>query len=92
MRLKKDNLGFGLIGCGLISNWHAQAAWRLFYFITLSYWFSLYVYSPFLSPYLESLGASYGMIGFIMASYGLAAVFFRIPTGIVSDRLSIGLA
>jgi len=58
-----------------------------FYFITLTYWFSLYVYSPYFSPYVESLGASHSLTGLILGSYGLTAVFFRLPFGIISDRL-----
>ncbi|MDN5276218.1 MAG: hypothetical protein PWR01_183 [Clostridiales bacterium] len=59
----------------------------LFCIATSLYWFSMYSYVPILSPYAESLGASYKMIGLIVGSYGLTQMLLRIPLGILSDKM-----
>jgi len=56
-------------------------------FATTVYWFSLYVYVPIFTPYVESLGANHTIAGLIAGSYGLAQLILRVPLGIVSDRL-----
>lgn len=55
--------------------------------VTFLYWFSLYAYVPIFSPYLESIGASYKMIGLILGSYGFVQTILRIPLGLISDIL-----
>ena len=50
-------------------------------------WFSSYVYVPILSTYSESVGASLGLVGIILGSYGFVQMVMRIPIGIASDRL-----
>jgi len=59
----------------------------LFGVVTSLYWFSMYAYVPILSPYAESLGASYKMIGLIVGSYGFTQMLLRIPLGIFSDKI-----
>ncbi|NPV79486.1 MAG: MFS transporter [Firmicutes bacterium] len=54
---------------------------------TTVFWMSLYFYVPILSPYSEHLGATLGMVGLIVGSYGFTQLMLRIPTGIWSDRL-----
>lgn len=54
---------------------------------TLLFWFSLYTYPSIFSPYLKELKINTGVIGIILASYGLSQVIFRIPIGLFSDRL-----
>lgn len=56
---------------------------------TAAYWGSLYTYVPILSPYSQHLGASFSMVGLIVAAYGLSQLLLRIPTGIYSDRLGL---
>jgi len=51
------------------------------------FWAALYIYVPILSVYAQSLGASLSIVGFIVASYGVVQLFFRIPLGVASDRL-----
>jgi predicted MFS family arabinose efflux permease len=51
------------------------------------YWASLYVYVPILPTHARSLGATEAQIGAILASYGLTQLFFRLPLGLLSDRL-----
>ena len=51
------------------------------------YWGALYVYSPILSVYAASLGASFTTVGVIVGAYGFVQMLLRIPVGIWSDRL-----
>ena len=51
------------------------------------YWGALYVYSPILSVYAVSLGASFTTVGVIVGAYGFVQMLLRIPVGIWSDRL-----
>lgn len=59
----------------------------LFILVTLLYWTTLYIYVPILTPYLETLGASYSYIGLVVGSYGFMQILFRLPVGIHSDRM-----
>ncbi|MCX7796446.1 MAG: MFS transporter [bacterium] len=60
----------------------------LYFFIsTFLFWFSLYVYTPILSPYAETLGSSLKMIGLIVGSYGFMQFLLRVPLGIWSDKI-----
>ncbi|WHH57560.1 MFS transporter [Petroclostridium sp. X23] len=60
----------------------------LFHFVTGFFWFSLYAYVPTLATYVESLGASYKMVGIVLGSYGFTQMLLRIPLGILSDTLN----
>lgn len=59
----------------------------LFILVTLLYWTTLYIYVPILTPYLETLDASYSFIGLVVGSYGFMQILFRLPVGIHSDRM-----
>lgn len=59
----------------------------VFIVVTLLYWTSLYVYVPILSPYLESLGASFSFAGIVLGSYGFTQIVINLPLGIASDRM-----
>ena len=59
-----------------------------FTLVTLLYWFALYSYSSYITPMADSLGASAVMSGLIASAYGFAMMIFRIPIGILSDRLN----
>jgi predicted MFS family arabinose efflux permease len=61
----------------------------VFICVTLLYWITLYIYVPILSPYLESRGLSYSMVGIVLGSYGFVQIIVRLPLGISSDRLRI---
>ena len=54
---------------------------------TFLFWFSLYVYVPFLPGHTESLGASAAMVGTVVAAYAVAQLVLRIPIGIWADSL-----
>ena len=60
---------------------------HLLYTVTALFWFSTYIYSPVLPTYIKSLGASYLMVGLILGCYGVGQLVFRVPIGIISDRL-----
>ena len=59
----------------------------LFYAITAIFWFALYTYVPYISPYSEYLGADLRMIGLIVGAYGFTQMLIRFPLGILSDKL-----
>ncbi len=52
----------------------------------LFFWFAQYVYIPYHTPYLLSLGAASSFVGIIVGAYGFAQVLLRIPIGIFADR------
>jgi predicted MFS family arabinose efflux permease len=53
----------------------------------LLFWASLYTYVPILPTHARSVGATDSQIGLILASYGLTQLLFRLPLGLLSDRL-----
>lgn len=59
----------------------------IFVIVTLFYWISLYIYVPILSPYMESLGATYAFVGIVLGSYGFMQILIRLPIGILSDQM-----
>ncbi|WP_175640500.1 MFS transporter [Metabacillus schmidteae] len=61
----------------------------LFIVITFIYWFTLYIYVPVFVSYLDYLGGTYTLVGFIVGSYGIMQILLRLPVGVVSDRLQI---
>lgn len=61
----------------------------LFILITFIYWFTLYIYVPVFVSYLDFLGGTYTLVGFIVGSYGIMQILLRLPVGVVSDRLQI---
>ena len=48
------------------------------------YWGALYIYSPILSVYAQSLGASFTTVGIVVGAYGFVQMWLRIPLGIWS--------
>ena len=57
------------------------------YTSTVLYWTSLYLYLPILAPYAEHQGATLKVVGLVISAYGLAQLLFRLPLGILSDRV-----
>lgn len=49
------------------------------------YWASLYFYMPTLSVYVESKATRLGLVGVVLAMYGLWQAVIRLPLGIVAD-------
>ncbi len=60
---------------------------RAFYASMFLYWGALYIYSPILSVYTQSLSASFTTVGMVVGAYGFVQMWLRIPLGIWSDRL-----
>jgi len=59
----------------------------LFYIATSFFWFSLYTYVPYVSPFAEEMGASFRLIGLIGGAYGFTQMAIRFPLGIFSDKI-----
>lgn len=51
------------------------------------FWFAIYIYSPLFSVYLETIHFSYSSIGIILGGYGVTQLVFRLPLGILTDKL-----
>lgn len=67
-----------------IKNTKAQK--NLLLVIVAMYWFSQYVYVPYQTPYLISIGVTAAFAGTIMSAYGLTQMIMRMPVGIMADR------
>ncbi|MGI6005332.1 MAG: MFS transporter [Christensenellales bacterium] len=52
------------------------------------YWFSFFCYMPILTEYVRAFSTTQ-MTGTIIASYGLMQVIFRVPIGMLSDKLKM---
>ena len=53
----------------------------------LFFWASLYTYVPIMPTHALAAGATDTQLGMILASYGLTQLLFRLPLGLLSDRL-----
>jgi len=59
----------------------------VFYIAVSFFWFSLYAYVPYVTPYGEYLGADMRLLGLIAGAYGFTQMLIRIPLGLLSDKL-----
>jgi MFS family permease len=59
---------------------------NLFFVIVALFWFSQYIYVPFFSPYLVTLGVSASLIGVIVGMYGFTQIALRIPLSLWGNR------
>ncbi|MHB1316221.1 MAG: MFS transporter [Christensenellales bacterium] len=50
-------------------------------------WFALFAFTPYLTPYVESLGADNVRIGLMVGAFGFAQIILKMPMGMLSDRL-----
>jgi len=69
---------------------------KFFYPTVALFWFALYVYVPFLSPYLMTIGIAATTIGLVAGVYGVSQLILRIPLGILgriagNHKLIIGI-
>lgn len=62
---------------------HKRAVMQM---ITVLFWFALYVYVSYQTPYLTLLGVASSFIGIILGAYGFSQMIIRIPLGIGADR------
>lgn len=51
------------------------------------FWFSLYLYIPFLTPYLISLGVTATLAGVVFGAHSFVQLILRFPVGLKSDML-----
>ncbi|MFC5451463.1 MFS transporter [Paenibacillus aestuarii] len=58
----------------------------LFCGVTLLFWMSMYTSVPIMAPYVEYLGGSHQLAGWIVGMYGISQMLLRIPVGVLSDR------
>lgn len=49
------------------------------------FWFAQYVYVPYQTPYLFSMGAASSLVGVVVGAYGFSQMLLRIPVGILAD-------
>ena len=59
----------------------------LFLVVVSFFWFSLYAYVPYVTPFAHYLGTDYAQLGIIAGAYGFTQVVLRFPLGIFSDRV-----
>lgn len=59
---------------------------NLFFIVVALFWFAQYIYLPFFSPYLITLGVSASLVGIIVGSYGLTQLALRIPLSAFGSR------
>ena len=52
------------------------------------FWASEYCHAPYFAPYLNSLGFSATLMGFMTGVYGFTQIFARIPIGMITDAFS----
>ncbi|MBD5560593.1 MAG: MFS transporter [Clostridia bacterium] len=55
-------------------------------FCAAVFWFSLYLYIPYLTPHLLSMGISASLTGIIVAAHALVQMVARFPMGIAASR------
>ena len=61
---------------------------RLLFYIAVSFfWFSLYAYVPFVTPFADYMGANWRLAGLIAGAYGFTQMAIRFPLGLLSDKL-----
>lgn len=60
---------------------------RLLIAAIVLYWMAVYLYVPILSPYVVHQGGSLGLVGLVVAAYGVPQLTLRIPLAVWSDRV-----
>lgn len=58
---------------------------RILGIVTVFFWASEYCHVPFFTPYLNTLGLTSTVIGFLVGCYGFTQMCIRIPLGIFAD-------
>nr|MDD6336379.1 MFS transporter [bacterium] len=55
--------------------------------VTAVFWFSQYIYVPYLTPYLMAMQLTASAAGAVLGAYGLSQMIVRIPLGLAADGL-----
>lgn len=58
---------------------------ELFLNVVRLFWFSQYIFVPFLTPHLAALGAAASISGVILGAYGFSQLVLRIPVSVTED-------
>ena len=53
------------------------------------FWFTQYIYGPYLPPYLLAQKVSADFVGMVVGFYGAVPFFTRLFVGIFSDRIDV---
>ena len=59
----------------------------MFYIAVSFFWFSLYAYVPYVTPFADYMGANLRLAGLIAGAYGFTQMVIRFPLGLLSDKL-----
>ena len=59
---------------------------KLLLIIVAMFWFAQYVYIPYQTPYLLSIGVATSLAGTVVGAYGLSQLLFRMPVGLMADK------
>ena len=59
---------------------------KLLLLIVAMFWFAQYVYIPYQTPYLLSIGVATSFVGTVIGAYGLSQLLFRMPIGLMADK------
>ena len=57
--------------------------------VVMFFWCSQYVYNPFFTVYLDSLGIAASLVGLIVGAYGFMQMIVRIPSGLITDLYGV---
>ncbi|WP_446898321.1 MFS transporter [Clostridium sp. LBM24168] len=69
-----------------INQLNVKSQKRILLIIVVMFWFSQYVYIPYQTPYLLSIGVATSFVGIVVGAYGLSQMLLRMPIGIMADR------
>lgn len=62
---------------------------KILLIIVIFFWFAQYVFMPFQTTYLYSSGITAAAVGIIVGIYGFAQLIFRMPIGLIADKIDI---
>ncbi|KAB1440540.1 MAG: MFS transporter [Candidatus Galacturonibacter soehngenii] len=60
-----------------------------FLIMVVLFWFAQYVYIPFQTTYLTSFNITSNFVGAIIGAYGISQLVFRLPVGVLADKIGI---
>lgn len=60
---------------------------KLMPLIVILFWFAQYVYIPYQTPFLTTIGVSASAIGVIVGAYGISQMVMRLPVGLMADHV-----
>jgi MFS family permease len=60
-----------------------------FLIVVMFFWCAQYVYNPFFTVYMVSLGLGASLVGLIVGSYGFMQMIVRVPSGLVADLYGV---